>query len=119
LTDTVIFPHQSRTSLPKIAAAGVLTGILTPLFQPVVDKIAGAPGERHPSSRIVIVNTHKPLIDALKSEFGGNISPMKPTLGTKAYYRWCLAGKKCEELARQLQPFLIVKSEQVKQVLDY
>jgi hypothetical protein len=45
LADTIISPNQSRDSLPKIAAAGVLTGILTPLFQPVVDRIAGAPGD--------------------------------------------------------------------------
>jgi hypothetical protein len=45
LTDTIIAPNQSRTSLPKIAAAGVLTGILTPLFQPIVDRLAGAPGD--------------------------------------------------------------------------
>jgi hypothetical protein len=44
LTDTIIFPDRSRSVL-KIAAAGILTGILTPLFQPVVDKIAGAPGD--------------------------------------------------------------------------
>ncbi len=30
-----------------------------------------------------------------------------------------MRGKACEELARKLQPFLIVKAEQVKRVLDY
>ena len=45
MTDTIISPDQSHDSLPKFAAAGVLTGILTPLFQPVVDRIAGAPGD--------------------------------------------------------------------------
>jgi hypothetical protein len=45
LTATIISPNQTRSSLPKIAAVGVLTGILTPLFQPVVDRIAGAPGD--------------------------------------------------------------------------
>jgi hypothetical protein len=45
LTDTIISHNQSRTSPPKFAAAGILTGILTPLFQPVVDRIAGAPGD--------------------------------------------------------------------------
>jgi hypothetical protein len=44
LTDMALSP-DSRNSLLKIAAAGVLTGILTPLFQPVVDRIAGAPGD--------------------------------------------------------------------------
>jgi hypothetical protein len=44
LTDTIISPDRSR-SLLKIAAAGVLTGILTPLFQPLIDRIAGTPGD--------------------------------------------------------------------------
>jgi hypothetical protein len=45
LTDTIIYPDRSRTGLLRIAAFGVLTGMLTPLFQPVVDRIAGAPGD--------------------------------------------------------------------------
>src|SRR5437868_2383884 len=45
LADTIISSERNRDSLPKIAAAGVLTGILTPLFQPVVDAMAGAPGD--------------------------------------------------------------------------
>src|SRR4051812_14318797 len=45
LAGTIIAPNQSRNSLPKIAAGGVLTGILTPLCQPLIDRIAGAPGD--------------------------------------------------------------------------
>ena len=45
MTDIPVSPDRSRDALFKIAAAGVLTGILTPLFQPVVDRIAGAPGD--------------------------------------------------------------------------
>jgi hypothetical protein len=45
LTDTIISRAESRNDLLKIAAAGVLTGILTPLFQPMVDRIAGVPGD--------------------------------------------------------------------------
>jgi hypothetical protein len=45
LTDTPVSPDRSRDAVFKMAAAGVLTGILTPLFQPVVDRIAGAPGD--------------------------------------------------------------------------
>jgi hypothetical protein len=45
LTDTIISSDQSHSSLLKIAAAGVLTGILTPLFQPLIDRIAGTPGD--------------------------------------------------------------------------
>jgi hypothetical protein len=45
LADTIISSGASRGALPKIAAAGVFTGILTPLFQPLIDRIAGAPGD--------------------------------------------------------------------------
>jgi hypothetical protein len=62
-------------------------------------------GRAYKQSRLLVVNTHKPLIDALKEQFGGLISPMKPGLGTKQRYRWQIQGKACEELARQLRPF--------------
>src|SRR3954454_6688356 len=45
LTDTIISSNQTRTSLPKIAAAGVLTGLLTPLLPTLIDKLIGAPGD--------------------------------------------------------------------------
>ena len=35
----------SRNGLLKVAAAGVVTGVLTPLSQPLIDKIAGSPGD--------------------------------------------------------------------------
>jgi hypothetical protein len=45
LTDTIISPDRSRSGLLKIAAGGVLTGLLTPLLPTLIDKIAGAPGD--------------------------------------------------------------------------
>jgi hypothetical protein len=45
LTDTIISSNQNRTSLLKIAAGGVLTGLLTPLLPTLIDKILGAPGD--------------------------------------------------------------------------
>jgi hypothetical protein len=45
LADTIISSNQSRSSLSKIAAAGVLTGLLTPLLPTLIDKIVGAPGD--------------------------------------------------------------------------
>jgi hypothetical protein len=45
LADTIISSNQSRTSLLKIAAAGVLTGLLTPLLPTLIDKLVGAPGD--------------------------------------------------------------------------
>jgi len=37
--------ERGRGDLLKVAAAGVLTGLLTPLLQPVVDRINGAHGD--------------------------------------------------------------------------
>jgi hypothetical protein len=45
LTNTIISSSQSRNTLLKIAAAGVLTGLLTPLLPTLIDKLVGAPGD--------------------------------------------------------------------------
>jgi hypothetical protein len=45
LTDTIISRDAARTSLLKIAAGGVLTGLLTPLLPTLIDKMLGAPGD--------------------------------------------------------------------------
>jgi hypothetical protein len=45
LADTIISSDQSRTGLLKIATAGVLTGLLTPLLPTLIDKLVGAPGD--------------------------------------------------------------------------
>ncbi len=37
--------NRSRTSLLKIAAAGILTGLLTPLLPTLIDKLIRAPGD--------------------------------------------------------------------------
>jgi hypothetical protein len=45
LTDTTISPDRSRSGLLKIAAGGVLTGLVTPLLPTLIDKLVGAPGD--------------------------------------------------------------------------
>jgi hypothetical protein len=45
LTGTVAPRDSSRDGLLKTGAAGVGTGILTPLIQPVIDHISGSPGD--------------------------------------------------------------------------
>jgi hypothetical protein len=45
LTDTIISSSQSRTSLFRIAAAGVLTGMITPLLPTLIDRLIRAPGD--------------------------------------------------------------------------
>ena len=45
LTEAIISPDKSRDGLLKVAAAGVLSGILTPLLVPLIDTIDGTSGD--------------------------------------------------------------------------
>jgi hypothetical protein len=45
LADTIISPNRTRNGLLKIAASGVVTGLLTPLLPTLIDKLLGAPGD--------------------------------------------------------------------------
>jgi hypothetical protein len=45
VTEAIISTDRSRNSLLKIAACGVLSGLLTPLMVPLVDKMSGTPGD--------------------------------------------------------------------------
>ena len=45
MADTIISSSQTRDSLLRIAAAGVLTGLLTPLLPTLIDKLIRAPGD--------------------------------------------------------------------------
>ncbi len=44
MAEAIASANQSRIGLLKIAAGGVLTGMLTSLLMPVVDKLGGLPG---------------------------------------------------------------------------
>jgi hypothetical protein len=45
LTDTINSRAETRSDLLKIAAGGVLTGLLTPLLPTLIDKLLGVPGD--------------------------------------------------------------------------
>ena len=45
MTEAIISPDTSRDGLLKIAGLGVLSGILTPLIVPLIDRINGTPGD--------------------------------------------------------------------------
>ena len=43
MTEATTSPDASRNDLLKVAAAGIVTGLLTPLCVPLIDKLGGAP----------------------------------------------------------------------------
>ncbi len=72
-------------------------------------------GIAYPQSRLLFVqsvqNNGLELCTWAKDRFGGGI-----TL-TRDLYRWQITGKAAEALALHLQPYLIVKREQVKRII--
>jgi hypothetical protein len=44
VSEAIAFPDESRNVLLKVAAGGVLSGVLTPLLPILIDKILGMPG---------------------------------------------------------------------------
>jgi hypothetical protein len=45
LTEAIASSDETSISLLKVAGAGVLTGVLTPLLPPLIDRINGTPGD--------------------------------------------------------------------------
>ena len=45
MTDAITSSHFSRTRLLRPAAGGILTGVLTPLLPPLIDKISHLPAD--------------------------------------------------------------------------
>ena len=45
MTEVIASSDRSRDDLLKVAAAGIVTGLLTPLLPPLIDKLGGTPGD--------------------------------------------------------------------------
>jgi hypothetical protein len=80
-------------------------------------------GQGRPYLRPMIVVTQKtrPMLDFIAENYGGRVYYTKPRLNRGAmrqWYIWTLTGKKAIALARELEPLLIVKNEQVKRLTD-
>lgn len=45
MTEAIASIDQSRNGLLKVAAGGVLTGVITPLLPQLIDKLSGTPGD--------------------------------------------------------------------------
>lgn len=72
--------------------------------------------------RIAVVNTHKPLLDAIQREFGGSVKThdknrvaLHPNWSDA--WAWTTAGKNAVVILNAVLPFLIVKREAAEAVL--
>lgn len=56
-------------------------------------------------------------LEVLKKRFGGRISPVLSTYGTE--YQWYVSGKNAIEVARQLQPYLLLKKRHAEILMEF
>lgn len=71
--------------------------------------------------RLCVVNTHKPLLDAIQANFGGKVQIHTKAGHPKGWsqsWRWNTAGANAENILRLVLPFLIVKRADALAALD-
>ena len=71
------------------------------------------------SARLSVTNTDQPLVDWLKSEFGGFISIRKKAQEHhKTTYTWIISEQKMAVVLRQLLPYLRIKGRQAALLIE-
>ena len=97
------------TESEKSYLAGIVDG--EGCFQ--VEKHAGYYG----TVRLTITNTSESLMEWLQLRLGGYVS-FRPYTHRKPVYVWETRGKNCVDVVQAIQPFLIIKCQQAKILLD-
>lgn len=69
--------------------------------------------------RVTIINTSLPLMEWLKSNFGGNFDKRKQVKDHKICYRWHIFGKNLEDLLNTVIDSLLIKRPQAELLLQY
>ncbi len=69
--------------------------------------------------RLAVINTCYPLIEWIINVFGGKHHIRKKENGRKLIYVWNIFGKDLEDIIRAIEPYLIVKKEAAKLILEY
>lgn len=66
------------------------------------------------SARIIVVNTHRPLLEWLVGKFGGNIVPKPKSRPTsKQCWEWQVYSETADRFADAIAPHLKIKTEQL------
>lgn len=73
--------------------------------------------------RIQVVNTHRPLLEAIQRHYGGSIcvhgnETKAISHGWRPSWTWNTAGPNAERILKMIQPFLIVKKDTVDRLLS-
>ena len=93
-----------------------LAGIMDGEGHFCVTPLKNGQGKIYPIARMIVNQKDVRLCEWLKATYGGSIYTYQTT--TSTITRWELRGQQVKELAIRLQPYLIVKKEQVLRVIE-
>ena len=84
----------------------------------ILHSSAGGRTKKYAVPCLSITQVNKEVLEWIKSYFGGNLCiARRASLHNQECWQWRISWNKARLLARALQPYLIVKREQVKRIL--
>lgn len=83
-------------------------------------KQQGTRGRRGPlySLRLIVSNSSEKLMEWLEDNYGGSVHKVKEKHG-RTVYQWVLAPRGAFKLLKKMQPYIIIKSEQVSIAISF
>lgn len=71
------------------------------------------------SLRLMVVNTHLPLLEWIQNNFGGTIRKRKKYENRRQCYRWNLCSHKAAQVLKECYPYLIIKKNHAHVFIDF
>lgn len=65
---------------------------------------------------------HRPVIEALKEEYGGSIHENRHDLRSprnRIVFQWAIASQKAASFMRRIQPYVVIKRDQLELALEF
>ena len=100
-------------------AAGIMDGEGCIGIYRTIDKRPGRASAYY-RVMVIVVQLHLPVIDFLKSTYGGSVDRVKRKKFKDEYgdyYRWCIFGTKCLDFLNTVRPFLRLKGEKADRAI--
>jgi septin family protein len=71
------------------------------------------------SLRLLVVNTHLPMLQWIQQHFGGSMYTHNKMEGRRQCYRWNLCSHKAAEVLKACQPYMIIKKSHTEVFIKF
>jgi len=71
---------------------------------------------------VAVYNSYKPVLEKLEKQFGGFVIPQQKHKDKSHHltkWRWGLSGKETIEFLKQILPYTVIKTEQIKLAIEF